>query len=38
MASVRSEEADHLFEALMTLQSVEACYRFYEYICTIHEL
>ena len=38
MASVRSEEADHLFQALLTLQSVEECYRFFEDICTIREI
>ena len=38
MASFHSEETDHLFQALLTLQSVEECYQFFEDICTIREI
>lgn len=38
MASFHTEETDHLFQALLTLQSVEECYQFFEDICTIREI
>ena len=30
MANFHTEETDHLFQALLTLQSVEECYRYFE--------
>lgn len=33
-----SQEIDHLFEAILTLETVEDCYRFFEDLCTIHEI
>lgn len=36
--SLKTEAADHLFEAILTLQSVEECYNFFEDVCTINEL
>ena len=33
-----NEETDHLFEAILTLETVEDCYRFFEDLCTIHEI
>lgn len=35
---LRGEEADELFAAILRLQSVEECYRFFEDVCTIAEL
>lgn len=36
--NIRTEEADHLFEAILTLENKEECYRFFEDICTVNEL
>ena len=35
---IKSEEVDHLFEGILTLQTVEECYAFFEDICTVNEL
>lgn len=35
---IRTEETDHLFEAILTLENKEECYRFFEDICTVNEL
>lgn len=35
---LKSKEMDHLFEAVLSLENVEECYRFFEDICTINEL
>ena len=37
-SKLSNEETDHLFEAILTLETVEDCYRFFEDLCTIHEL
>ena len=37
-SKLQSEEADHLFEAILSLQSVEECYRFFEDLCTVKEI
>lgn len=34
----RSESADRLFEAILSLKDTEECYNFFEDICTINEL
>lgn len=34
----RSQDLDYLFEAILTLQSVDECYLFFEDVCTIKEL
>ena len=34
----RSEEIDELFDAVLTLEDREDCYRFFEDICTINEI
>lgn len=36
--NIRTEEADHLFEAILTLRNKEECYRFFEDVCTVNEL
>ena len=35
---LQSEAVDRLFQAILTLQSVEECHTFFEDICTINEL
>ncbi len=38
MAKIHNPSVDRLFEAVLGLQSVEECYRFFEDICTIKEV
>lgn len=35
---LHSDAVDHLFDAVLTLQTREECYRFFEDVCTINEL
>lgn len=35
---LRTKAVDHLFEAILSLQSKEECYLFFEDICTVNEL
>lgn len=35
---LKREDIDKLFEAILTLEDEEDCYRFFEDICTINEL
>lgn len=35
---IRTEEVEHLFEAILTLENNEECYQFFEDICTVNEL
>ena len=35
---IRTEEVDHLFEAILCLKNKEECYTFFEDVCTINEL
>ncbi|HOO79599.1 MAG TPA: YerC/YecD family TrpR-related protein [Lachnospiraceae bacterium] len=35
---IRTESVDHLFEAILTLESKEECYKFFEDLCTVNEL
>ena len=35
---IRTEETEHLFEAILTIENKEECYRFFEDICTVNEL
>ncbi len=35
---VQNEEMDKLFEAVLKLETVEDCYRFFDDLCTINEL
>ena len=37
-SKMKSEELNELFRAVLTLQDGEACYRFFEDLCTIQEL
>lgn len=36
--SLHSPAADHLFEGVLTLKTVDECYRFFEDVCTINEM
>ena len=39
MASkIKDEKLDFLFEAILTLETVEDCYSFFEDLCTVNEL
>ena len=35
---LQSEAVDQLFQAILTLQSVEECHTFFEDICTVNEI
>ncbi len=35
---MKSEEMDHLFEAVLMLENKEECYQFFMDLCTINEL
>ncbi len=35
---IKSEQADNLCEAFLTLETMEECYRFLEDVCTIKEI
>lgn len=37
-SKIKEELIDKLFEAILTLETQEECYRFFEDICTINEL
>ena len=38
MALIHSEQTDELFRAVLSLRSVEECYRFFEDLCTVKEV
>lgn len=35
---LKSKEMEQFFEAVLTLENIEECYRFFEDICTVNEL
>lgn len=35
---IKNEAADNLFKAILTLETVEECYDFFEDLCTISEI
>ena len=37
-SKLKDEKIDMLFEAILTLESVEECYNFFEDLCTVPEL
>lgn len=37
-SKIKSQQADGLFEAILKLENMEECYRFFEDICTIKEI
>lgn len=38
MSKLRNKDTDRLFEAILTLKSVEECYCFFEDACTVKEI
>ncbi len=36
--TIRTEAVEHLFEAVLKLESVEECFKFFEDVCTVNEL
>jgi len=38
MVDLHSDSVDRLFAAILSLESIDECYRFFEDICTIKEL
>lgn len=38
ISKLKSEEMDYLFKAILKLETLEECYRFFEDLCTINEL
>jgi TrpR-related protein YerC/YecD len=36
--NIRNENIDKVFEAILSLKTVDECYRFFEDICTIKEI
>ena len=36
--NVHSEAVNHLFDAILSLENKEECYRFFEDVCTVNEL
>ena len=37
-SKIKSKDVDGLFEAILLLENLEECYRFFEDICTVKEL
>jgi len=37
-SKIKSDQVDSFFEAVLTLENMEECYRFFEDICTIKEI
>lgn len=35
---LKTEAVDHLFEAILSLENKEECYKFFEDVCTVNEL
>lgn len=35
---IKTEAVDHLFQAVLTLETKEECYAFFEDLCTVNEL
>lgn len=35
---LRTKAVDHLFEAILSLENMEECYKFFEDVCTVNEL
>ena len=37
-SKMKSDETDHLFEAILSLRDIEECYRFFDDLCTFSEI
>jgi TrpR-related protein YerC/YecD len=38
LEKLKRREVDQLFEAILTLRTVEECYRFFDDLCTVNEI
>ena len=38
MEKLHTKDVDSLFEAILSLESVEECYKFFEDVCTVKEI
>lgn len=38
MINIKNDMTDRLFEAILTLKSVDECYKFFEDVCTVKEI
>lgn len=38
LEKLKSREVDQLFEAILTLRTVDECYRFFDDLCTVNEI
>ena len=38
MSKIQNKDIDRLFDAILTLETVEECYNFFEDLCTISEM
>ena len=36
--NIKTPAVDHLFEAILCLQNLDECYKFFEDICTVNEI
>lgn len=37
-SKIKDEHTDHLFEAILALETMEECYKFFEDLCTVPEI
>lgn len=37
-SKIKNEQVDNFFEAILKLENIEECYRFFEDVCTIKEI
>lgn len=37
-SKIKDEHTDHLFEAILALDNMEECYKFFEDLCTVPEI
>ncbi|MDD3692995.1 MAG: YerC/YecD family TrpR-related protein [Oscillospiraceae bacterium] len=37
-SKIKDKNADFLFEAILSLETIEECYRFFEDLCTVSEI
>lgn len=38
MLNIKNDMTDSLFEAILTLETVDECYKFFEDVCTVKEI
>nr|WP_302599143.1 YerC/YecD family TrpR-related protein [uncultured Cellulosilyticum sp.] len=37
-SKIKDDATDKLFEAILTLRTIDECYAFFEDVCTVHEI